>query len=51
MVNKLGWWIADYDHETKAWYEKSFLISPSSISGTIQAKITPPWMSTWPAPR
>jgi hypothetical protein len=40
-VSKLGWWIADYDQETKAWYEKSFPMSPSTISGTIQGEVHP----------
>jgi hypothetical protein len=40
-VSKLGWWIADYDQETKAWYEKSYPMSPSTISGTIQGNENP----------
>ena len=40
MVSKLAWWIGDYDQETKAWYEKSFPMSPSTISGTIQGEVT-----------
>jgi hypothetical protein len=41
IVSKLGWWIADYDPETKAWYEKSFPVSPTTISGTIQGAANP----------
>jgi hypothetical protein len=40
-VSKLGWWIADYDQETKLWYEKSFPMSPSTVSGTIKAGDNP----------
>jgi hypothetical protein len=40
-VSKLGWLIADYDQETKAWYEKSSPVSPSTISGTIQGGDNP----------
>jgi len=30
-VKALAWWIGDYDHETKSWYEKSY---PLPSSGT-----------------
>jgi hypothetical protein len=41
IVNNLAWWIADWDPETKAWYEKSYPMSPSTISGTIQGEDNP----------
>jgi hypothetical protein len=37
-VSKLAWWIGDYDQVTKAWYEKSFPMSSSTISVTIQGE-------------
>jgi hypothetical protein len=40
-ILKLGWWIADYDPETKAWYEASFPMAPNFVSGTIQGKDNP----------
>lgn len=30
VVKKLSWWIADYDQETKAWFEQSYPLSPPS---------------------
>jgi hypothetical protein len=40
-VSTLGWWIADYDPETKLWFEQSFPMSPTTVSGTIQGKDNP----------
>jgi hypothetical protein len=34
-IDKLGWWIADYDAETKSWYEASYPQDPTTIAGTI----------------
>jgi len=37
-VNQLGWWIADYDQETKAWYEQAY---PGTSSGLIAGIVGP----------
>jgi hypothetical protein len=34
-VSQLGWWIADYDQETKKWYEKAYPQSSRVITGII----------------
>ena len=34
-INALGWWIADYDPETKLWFEQSYPQSPTTIAGTV----------------
>lgn len=41
IVDPLGWWIADYDHETKTWYEKCFPMSTATITGTLADKDNP----------
>jgi len=40
-VNQLGWWIADYDQETKQWYEQSYPKSSPTITGIIANKGNP----------
>jgi len=40
-VTALGWWIADYDQETKQWYEQSFPKAPTTITGVISGKDNP----------
>jgi hypothetical protein len=36
-VNSLGWWIINYDQETKVWYEQSFPLNPAKITGQLKA--------------
>jgi hypothetical protein len=43
-VDQLGWWIVDYDHETKKWYEQAYPLgsgSPGMVSGIIASKNNP----------
>jgi hypothetical protein len=40
-VNDLGWWICDYDQETKVWFEQSYPTSAPTITGTISGNGTP----------
>ena len=40
-VKALAWWIGDYDHETKSWYEKSYPLGPGLITGIIAGKENP----------
>jgi len=37
-VSSLGWWIVDYDQESRQWYEASYPMSAATINGLIQAK-------------
>jgi hypothetical protein len=39
VVKQLSWWIADYDQETKAWFEQAYPLSPPS--GIIAGKDNP----------
>src|SRR5262249_18316079 len=41
FVKQLGWWIADYDQERKTWYEKSFPMGTTTITGIISGKENP----------
>lgn len=42
VINKLGWWIIDYDQETKRWYEKSFPSGATPwVTGIITGKENP----------
>jgi len=41
-INKLSWWIADYDQEQKLWFEQAYVLSPSTyITGIITGKENP----------
>jgi hypothetical protein len=40
-VKALQWWIADYDQEKKLWFEQSYPLNPTSISGQIGGKDNP----------
>jgi hypothetical protein len=40
-VDKLGWWICDYDQEQKTWYEQSYPQSVSAITGIFGPKTSP----------
>ena len=40
-VDTLGWWIADYDQEVKAWFEQSYPQSAATITGHINGKDNP----------
>jgi hypothetical protein len=40
-VSALGWWIANYDQETKVWYEQSFPATPGKITGIVGPKDNP----------
>jgi len=39
--DSLGWWIADYDQETKQWYEQSFPQSSKAVSGIVANRDNP----------
>lgn len=34
-IKQLSWWIANYDQETKLWFEESYPKTPAAITGTI----------------
>lgn len=36
-VSALGWWIADFDQESKKWFEQAFPKSPSRVKGKLYA--------------
>ena len=40
-ITAIGWWIVDFDQETKQWYEKSFPIGCESITAEIGPKDSP----------
>jgi hypothetical protein len=40
-VKSLGWWIADYDLETKGWFEQANPIGRPAVSGMLAGKETP----------
>ncbi len=40
-VKALGWWICDYDQETKAWYEAAYPKSAPAVTGIIAGKENP----------
>jgi hypothetical protein len=35
VIKQLSWWIADYDQETKLWFEASSPKAPAAVTGTI----------------
>lgn len=37
-VKKLGWWIANFDEETKAWFDESHPMTPAEITGQLNAQ-------------
>lgn len=41
IVDPLGWWITDYDQETKQWYEKSYPLGSGTVTGTVANKENP----------
>lgn len=36
-ISSLAWWIADFDEETKKWFEEAFPIAPKHITGQVNA--------------
>jgi hypothetical protein len=40
-VDALGWWICDYDQETKQWFEQSYPASKPTIAGIVGPKANP----------
>lgn len=36
-VKQLGWWIANFDEETKAWFDESHPLAPTVITGQLNA--------------
>ncbi len=36
-IKSLGWWIANFDEETKKWYEEANPLAPTTVSGQINA--------------
>jgi hypothetical protein len=40
-VDSLAWWAADYDQETKLWYEQAFPLGAGTINGLITGKENP----------
>jgi hypothetical protein len=40
-VKALGWWICDYDQETKTWYEAAYPKSAPAVTGIIMGKDNP----------
>jgi hypothetical protein len=41
IIDPVGWWIADYDQETKQWYEKSYPLGSGHLTGTVANKENP----------
>lgn len=37
IINKLSWWIVNFDEENKVWYEESFPLDPSTVKGQVNA--------------
>jgi hypothetical protein len=40
-VKGFGWWIVDYDQETKQWFEQSYPVGDPAIKGLITGKDNP----------
>ena len=40
-IDSLGWWILDYDQETKQWYEQSYPNSSKTVSGQLLNRENP----------
>lgn len=40
-VDELGWWLCDYDQETKIWFEQAYPCSQQEIKGLITGKDNP----------
>jgi hypothetical protein len=40
-LREMGWWIADYDQETRQWFEQSYPASEAAITGLITGKENP----------
>jgi hypothetical protein len=36
-ISALGWWIANYDVETKAWFDEAHPMAPTEITGQLNA--------------
>ncbi len=36
-VSKLGWWIGNFDEETKAWFDEAHPMAPTEITGQLNA--------------
>src|SRR5690349_1649799 len=41
IIDPVGWWIADYDQETKQWYEKCFPLGSGTLTGVLANKENP----------
>jgi hypothetical protein len=41
IIDPVGWWIADYDQETKQWYEKSFTQNSKVVTGIVANRDNP----------
>ena len=44
-VQSIGWWIGDYDEETKAWFEAAKPSSSPTLKAVIQGSLTQPALS------
>ena len=40
-IDQLGWWIADYDQETKQWYEAAYPLSSRAVTGIVAPRDNP----------
>ncbi|MFT3765621.1 MAG: hypothetical protein QM820_08915 [Minicystis sp.] len=36
-IKTLGWWLADFDEETKQWFEQANPLAPTTVTGQINA--------------
>lgn len=36
-IKQLGWWIANFDEETKAWFDEAHPLAPTEITGQLNA--------------
>jgi hypothetical protein len=36
-ITQLGWWIIDFDEETKKWYEQCYPKAPTTVTGQLNA--------------
>lgn len=36
-ISSLGWWLADFDEETKVWFEQAYPKTPVTVTGQINA--------------